>query len=180
MKYIISILFLFLTYSVSGQLQTSFNFGGIALDQNSSNSFSGPLAISNDKNCLQLFNGIQVFSATSKGGALFNPICESNIRELKPLLIIAPNPSRGLAKLYLINNGFLSDDKVTVVINDITGKVVHEYLCNGAQLKEGFSLNTNGITNGMYFVKVVAKFNSNSGSLISQSFTSLKLINTDK
>jgi hypothetical protein len=177
MKLFLSIFILFLNFSASGQLQTSFNFGSISLDANNSNSFSGPVIISSDKSCLQLFNGTHVFSARAKGGALFNPTCESNTRDIHPSFVIAPNPSPGLAKLYLTNNGILPEDKVTLIINDITGKIVQEYECNGSQLREGFLLNTNRIAKGMYFIKVVAKFTSNPGSSLSQSYTSLKLIN---
>jgi hypothetical protein len=177
MKNIIPIFLLCISINVSAQLQTSFNFGSISLDANNSNSFSGPVIISSDKSCLQLFNGTHVFSARAKGGALFNPTCESNTRDIHPSFVIAPNPSPGLAKLYLTNNGILSEDKIIIILNDITGKIVQEYSCKGSQLREGFELNTNRIAKGMYFIKVIAKFPTNSNISLPQSLTSLKLIN---
>lgn len=158
------------------QISTPFNIGGIVFESNQVNSFSGPLLMASDKSCIHMSNGVVVFTANSKGSTFFNPICEPFVRDINPSFLIAPNPSPGITKVYMINDPFLPNDLVDLFVNDLTGTVVKKFTCRGSQLKIGFLIETASLSKGTYFIKIFSQslLHSTNGN----SAVTLKLINS--
>ena len=176
MKIIFFIFSMFTFLFAKTQISTPFNIGGIVFESNQANSFSGPLLMASDKSCIHVSNGVVVFKANSKGSTFFNPICEPFVRDINLSFLIAPNPSPGITKVYMINDPFLPNDLVDLIVNDLSGRVVKKYTCKGSQLKNGFTIETITLSKGTYFIKILSQslFNSTNAN----AAVTLKLINS--
>lgn len=175
MKKSLLIIALLLSSTCWSQLSVSYSMGGISLDSPAGSSFGGPLVFSSEKSCLQINNGVIVFSSTSRGSAFFDPSCGGAVNTIAPLFRLAPNPSLGVTRLYSISNSPESRDNITVLILDATGRPVMQHICKRAQLNSGYPIQTNHLASGMYFVKVVVE---PSNSSMAPLVVALKLVNT--
>ena len=168
---------LLLQQTCFSQLSMSYSMGGISLGPNSSSSFAGPLILTNDKSCLQISNGVIVFSSTARGSALFDPTCNTSVAPPGTVFSIAPNPSRGTTRLYATVNSISADDNFTIMLSSQTGQSMHKYYCKGAQLKNGFPIETNQLSAGVYLVTIY-QISARSGGTPQSYSSTLKLINT--
>lgn len=177
MKRTLLIFSLLLHLTCFGQLSISYSMGGISLGSNQTSSFAGPFVLSNDKSCLQISNGVIVFSSTSRGSAFFDPTCNPPVHSYSPLFFLSPNPSQGFTRLYVTGNSISSEDNITITVVGQLGQSAIKYNCKGVHLKNGFPIETNQLSAGVYFVSIYcSRMRNGSGS---QTYSStLKLINT--
>lgn len=177
MKNTLLILALLLHISCMAQLSTSYSMGGISLGSGAISSFGGPLVLSGEKSCLQVTSGVIVFSSTSRGSAFFDPTCGAPVTPLAAQFALAPNPSQGFTRLYVTGNTISVEDNITIIVSGQLGQSVLRYTCKGAQLKNGFPIETNQLSAGVYMVSIYCSRVRNGST--SQTYSStLKLINT--
>ena len=168
---------LLLQITCFGQLSMSYSMGGISLGNNATSSFAGPIVLSNEKSCLQISNGVIVFSSTSRGSAFFDPSCNAPVSPNSPLFSLAPNPSQGFTRLYVTRASISPEDNIVITVSGQLGQPVLRYNCKGAQLKNGLSIETNQLSAGVYLVSIFCSRVRNGSA--SQTYSStLKLINT--
>jgi hypothetical protein len=176
MKRTLLIFSLLLHLTCFGQLSISYSMGGISLGASAPSSFAGPIVLSNDKSCLQISNGVIVFSSTSRGSAFFDPTCNTPVSPNSPIFSLAPNPSQGFTRLYVTGSSISPEDNVTITVSGQLGHSAIRYNCKGAQLKNGFPIETNQLSAGVYLVSVFCSRMRNGSALQTYSST-LKLIN---
>ena len=177
MKRTLVIFFFLLHLNCFGQLSMSYSMGGISLGANATSSFTGPIVLSHDKSCLQVSNGVIVFSSTARGSALFDPTCGSSVPTFNTLFSLAPNPAQGFTRLYSIGGAVVPDDNVMITVYDQAARSVLQFTCKGTHLKNGYPIETKLLSAGVYIVSINYTRTPSAGAPLTYSST-LKLINT--
>jgi len=161
-------LFLLIILPIIGnsQISTSYTFGNITLDKTNISTYSGPLIFSQEKDCLQVDNGVNVFTTTSIGSIFFSLICDKIIEQPSSIFKLFPNPSPGYTRIY--SNIQLSATEITKVsIFNSVGHLVSQQQVNSLSFQDGLPIHSRGWANGVYIVSIYYR----------NQLTTLKFIN---
>lgn len=138
------------------QLSTSFSFSGLSLESSYTASFTEPLIISSNGNCVFVSNGISKFETSTYRNFLFIDDCNSLENNLVNNFIVYPNPAFSYTKLFS-TKALSESDRVSFSLFDAKGSVLQTSEVNSRQLINGVAIETQQFASGIYFIKIFTK-----------------------
>lgn len=163
-KYLLTCFGVFYLCSSQGQINTTFSFGSLGVENATTSIFTGPLVMEGQTQCLTLQNGVNLILNNNANG-IFKLGCKINGVKENLKFTLFPNPSND----YFItktDHGYLLDSKIDLSIQDIRGTVVFDEEVNPSQLKQGYRINTARFANGLYLIKVITSKETHTYKLI--------------
>jgi hypothetical protein len=156
------ILYLFICFTLTAQIKTSYSIGSIGGDMKTA-TYSNSFLISGEK-CFTVSNALNKFWDTNSGDFFTN--CVVDIDFIRYSIKINPNPVVNYAMVKLVNK-IQQDNKMRLSIYSNAGVPVTSYDVSQDQLLSGFRLEMSSLPSGYYFIQI-------SSSSILQVFKILK------
>lgn len=145
---------LILNSTINAQIKTSYHFGFIGATGDTSAKSSESVIIQYSK-CFDVTNGLSKFSSPKFGA--FAISCVETPPKLNLLVNAYPNPVvNQLTIRSLENYPEIGIVKYTVVLTDLTGRMIREVNTTIGSINQGFSIKVNDLPTGYFIVTLYA------------------------
>ncbi len=143
---------IFFATLLNAQIKTAYNIGSIGTLGATSPSYTGPVVVS-ISTCFTINNGVSNLTAIKKG--VFSNSCPISAPIATNINIRCfPNPVQSYVTVQALTVSSTDRAPITMLVMTTDGRSVSEYITTIPALISGYTLRTNQLSNGEYFIRI--------------------------